>query len=81
VVVWQAAEFALAATQGLAQVIEPESGRRQWLWWRPALRERWLAEQQSRRAALNALFRSRRLAPLFIEGDFDADAVTRHFLG
>jgi hypothetical protein len=81
VVVWQAAEFAPAAAQGLAQVVEPESGRRQWLWWRPALRERWLAAQQSRRAALSALFRSRRLSPLFIEGDFDADAVTRHFLG
>jgi Mg-chelatase subunit ChlD len=81
VVVWQAAEFALTAAQGLAQVVEPETGRRQWLWWRPALRERWLAAQQSRRVALNALFRARRLSPLFIEGGFDADAVTRHFLG
>jgi hypothetical protein len=81
VVVWQAAEFALAASRGLAQVVEPESGQRHWLWWRPALRERWLAAQQSRRAALNALFRARRLSPLFIEGEFDADAVTRHFLG
>jgi hypothetical protein len=25
-------------------------------------------------------FRGRRLAPLVIEGAFDADAVTRHFL-
>lgn len=80
VVLWQAAEFALGAPRGLAQVEEPESGHRQWLWWRPALRERWQAARAERRAALQSLFRRRRLAPLFIEGPFDADAVTRHFL-
>jgi hypothetical protein len=26
------------------------------------------------------VFRAQRLAPLFMEGAFDADAVTRHFL-
>ncbi len=80
VVLWQPVEFALSAGHGLAQVQEPESGERRWLWWRPALRERWLAEHAARRAALLQLFRAQRLAPLFIEGAFDADAVTRHFL-
>jgi uncharacterized protein (DUF58 family) len=80
VVLWQPAEFALGAVHALAQVQEPESGERRWLWWRPALRERWLAAQADRRAALLQLFRKRRLAALFIEGAFDADAVTRHFL-
>ena len=46
----------------------------------PALRERWQAAHDARREALLSLFRRRRLAPLFIEGAFDADAVTRHFL-
>ena len=32
------------------------------------------------RDALLAAFRRRRLDPLFVEGAFDADAVTRHFL-
>jgi hypothetical protein len=80
VVLWQPVEFGLSADHALAQVQEPESGERRWLWWRPALRARWLAAFAARRAALLELFRARRLAPLFIEGAFDADAVTRHFL-
>jgi uncharacterized protein (DUF58 family) len=80
VVLWQPVEFALSATHALAQVQEPESGERRWLWWRPALRERWLALHASRHAALLRLFRAQRLAPLWIQGAFDADAVTRHFL-
>ena len=80
VVLWQPAEFGLAAQQGLVQMREPESGARRTLWWRPRLRERWRAAQEERRAALQQVFRARRLAALFIEGPFDADAVTRHFL-
>ena len=80
VVLWQPVEFALSAGHALAQAHEPESGERRFLWWRPALRERWQAAYADRRAALLQIFRARRLAPLFIEGAFDADAVTRHFL-
>lgn len=80
VVLWQPAEFGPAAARGIAQVQDPESGERRWLWWRPALRERWQAAHDARRAELLALFRRHRLAPLFVEGAFDADAVTRHFL-
>jgi hypothetical protein len=80
VVLWQPQEFDLGAPRGLADMAEPESGQRRWLWWRPALRERWQAAARERRAALVKLFRAQRLSPLFIEGAFDADAVTRHFL-
>jgi uncharacterized protein (DUF58 family) len=80
VVVWQPAEFELSAARGLAQVREPESGARQWLWWRPALRERWQRARQARRDALLSVFRAYRVAPIFIGDTFDADAVTRHFL-
>lgn len=80
VVLWQPVEFALSAAHALAQVQEPESGERRWLWWRPALRERWLAQHEARRAALLQVFRAQRLSPLWIAGAFDADAVTRHFL-
>jgi Mg-chelatase subunit ChlD len=79
VVVWQAAEFALGVRHGLAEAADPESGARRWLWWRPTLRERWLAAAAARRAALNERFAAHRLAPLYIEGAFDADVVTRHF--
>lgn len=79
VVLRDRAEFALAAPYGLAPVVEPESGRSAWLWWRPALRERWAAAAAAHQAALDAVFRRHRVAPLVIEGRFDADAVTRHF--
>jgi uncharacterized protein (DUF58 family) len=79
VVLWQPAEFALGARHGLAEAVDPEGGARRWLWWRPALRERWRAAAAARRTALNERFAAHRLAPLYVEGAFDADAVTRHF--
>jgi len=79
VVLWDPLEFTLTASRGLVQVVDPESGQRRLVWWRAALREKWLAGQQQRRDALLQLFRAHRLKPLFIEGAFDADAVTRHF--
>ncbi|CAN5698264.1 DUF58 domain-containing protein [soil metagenome] len=79
VVLWDPLEFTLSAQRGLASVVDPESGQRRMVWWRPALRQQWLAARQARREALLGLFRAKRLKPLFIEGAFDADAVTRHF--
>lgn len=79
VVLWQPGEFDLGAGAGFAQLREPETGARQWLWWRPALRQRWAAQREARRAALLAHLRARRLQPLLIDGPYDADAVTRHF--
>lgn len=79
VVLWDRLEFGLGPARGLAHVVDPETGQRRLVWWRPALRQRWLAVQRARREALVQLFRSRRLGPLFVEGGFDADAVTRYF--
>ncbi|MEJ8850597.1 DUF58 domain-containing protein [Variovorax rhizosphaerae] len=79
VVLWDPIEFSLTAQRGLANVVDPESGRRRLVWWRPALRDKWLAALAERREALLHVFQANRLKPLFIEGAFDADAVTRHF--
>jgi hypothetical protein len=79
VVYWDPQEFSLSAPRGLAHVQDPETGAHRLVWWRPALRERWQAAQRERRDALLQLFRTQRLRPLFVEGAFDADAVTRHF--
>jgi Mg-chelatase subunit ChlD len=79
VILWDRQEFALSAGRGLARVVDPETGHRRLIWWRPALRQRWLAQQQAHREALLAVFQARRLAPLFLEDGFDADAVTRYF--
>ncbi len=79
VVVWDPAEFTLTAPRGLAWGIDPESGERRLVWWRPALREKWAARFAERRHDLLAAFRAMRVKPLFVEQGFDADAVTRHF--
>ena len=79
VVVWDPAEFTLSAPRGLACGIDPESGERRLIWWRPALREKWAAALAARRHDLQTLFRAMRVKPIFIEQGFDADAVTRHF--
>ncbi|MDM0111839.1 MxaS protein [Variovorax sp. J22R133] len=79
VVLWDPVEFSLTAQRGLAHVVDPETGARKLVWWRPALRDKWLAALQQRRDAILQIFRANRLKPLFIEGAFDADAVTRHF--
>ncbi|RZL93458.1 MAG: hypothetical protein EOP82_07770 [Variovorax sp.] len=79
VVVWDPLEFTLTAPHGLAHVMDPETGVVKVVWWRPAVRDKWLAAQRQRRDALLQIFRANRLKPLFIEGGFDADAVTRHF--
>jgi len=78
-VLWDPLEFTLSVKRGLVQVMDPESGHQRLVWWRPALRARWEAAHAQRRDALLQLFRSRRLRPLFIEGGYDAEAVTRHF--
>jgi hypothetical protein len=80
VLLWQDSEFELAAARGLVQGVDPESGQQRWLWWRPALRERWRAARDERRAALGHRFAAQRLFPIVIGGAFDADAVTRYFL-
>ncbi len=79
VVLWDPLEFTVGAARGLLHTLDPESGRRRLVWWRPALRERWQRAHEARREALKQIFAARRLRPLFVEGGFDADAVTRHF--
>jgi len=79
VVLWDPLEFGLSTRRGLVRVVDPERGGERLLWWRPALRDKWQAAQAARRAALAQVFDRHRLRALFIEGGFDADAVTRHF--
>jgi hypothetical protein len=79
VVVWDPLEFGLTAHHGLVHAVDAESGRRRLVWWRPAVRDKWRRQHEARRAELLAIFRAQRLKPLFVEGPFRADDVTRHF--
>ena len=64
---------------GWRRCATPKAGRRRLVWWRPALREKWAAHHRECREALLRVFRAHRLRPLFVEGAFSAEAVTRHF--
>ena len=79
VVLWDTQEFALSAPRGWLQVADPETGAQRLVWWRPALRARWQASLTQRRQQLMQIFSAQALKPLFVQGAFDADAVTRHF--
>ncbi len=79
VVLWDEQEFDLGPRRGLAQLADPETGQRRLVWWRPALRERWLGRLAARREQLVETFGAYGRRALFVEGGFDADAVTRHF--
>lgn len=81
VVMWDPLEAGPGARRGLATLHDAESGAERLVWWRPALRERWAAQGEARRAALAQVFERHHLKPMFIEAGFDADAVTRHFFG
>jgi hypothetical protein len=84
VVLWDTQEWqptpATRAGRALLPLRDAETGREHMVWWRPALAERWAEAGLARRAALTALFQSHRRRPLFMQGAFDADAVTRHFM-
>ncbi len=82
VLLWDRAEFEPPASPGigrLASLVDAETGQRRLLWLRGSLRERWKRQLQTRREALEALFRRQRLRPLVMLDGFDADAVTAHF--
>ena len=64
---------------GLAWLVDAESGRRRPVWMRPSLRERWARARADRDAALDDCFSRHRVAPLRIVDAFDATAVSAYF--
>ncbi len=77
-VVWDPAEVEPPARDGLALLRDAESGRRRTVWLRPTLRTRWKDAVAARRAALDHLFGLHGLRPFYLQGSFDAQALTEH---
>lgn len=77
-VVWDAAEVEPPAGDGLATLRDAETGRSRTLWLRPVLRGRWREAVSERRSALDRLFGARGLRPFYLQGTFDAQALTNH---
>jgi hypothetical protein len=79
VVVWDPAEVEPPDSNAVAALLDAESGARRTLWVRPKLRQDWRRAVAQRRAEINAFFTSRSIRPFYVEGSFDADALSRYF--
>jgi uncharacterized protein (DUF58 family) len=78
-VVWDPTELHPPEQTGLLSVWDMESHSRRTLWMRPKMRERWVEAVAQRRTELTALLGRRNIRPFFMEGEFDAEAMSRYF--
>ena len=81
IVVWDGAEAERLPGFGLIDLADPETGQRRTVLMRAGLRKRWIEAFVRRRTVLRECFTAHRTRPFFVDGDFDADALTRYFLG
>lgn len=81
-VVWGKGESTASIPErGLIDVGDSESAARRFFWLRPRVVERIRTALRERRTELRAAFGQHGLEPVFIDGTFDPDRLTRHFLG
>lgn len=81
IVVWDGAEAGRLPSFGLIDLADPETGKRRTVLMRAGLRKRWIEAMARRRTTLCECFTAHRTRPFFVDDDFDADAMTRYFLG
>ena len=79
IVVWDRAETNPPTENALASLSDMESRARRTLWLRPKLRAEWRRSVERRRAEIDEFFHARTLRPFYMEGAFDADALSRYF--
>ena len=81
IVVWDDAEARRLPKFGLIDLADPETGKQRTVLMRASLRRRWIEAIARRRTLLCECFTAHRTRPFFVDGDFDADALSRYFLG
>lgn len=79
VVLWDSGEYENLPAWGLAQLQDPETGRRRRLFLRAGFREKLRQRYAARREELTRIFGRHGREPFFIVDRFDADAMTRYF--
>lgn len=79
-VVWDPAETEPPDARALLALHDAETGARRSLWMRASLRTRWRDAVAQRRAELTTLFAALGMPPFWLQGRFDAEAMTRYFL-
>lgn len=80
VVVWSGLEIEPPPRSGLVSLAGLETGELRQLWIDEALRSDWRAAVALRRAALDAIFRGRGAAPLYVIDHFDPERFSRYFM-
>jgi uncharacterized protein (DUF58 family) len=79
-VVWDQAEIEPPAHGSLLSVDDAETGARRTLWLRGKTRQDWRDAVVRRRSEINALFDKRGLRPFYVQGAFNAEALSQYFL-
>jgi hypothetical protein len=79
VVVWDPAEIEPPTRDSLASLRDAESGAQRTLWLRPRLRQEWRQGVARRRAEIDTFFAAHSIRPFYMEGAFNADAISRYF--
>jgi hypothetical protein len=79
VIVWDPAETEPPTHNALASLRDAESGARRTLWLRPRLRQEWRQAVARRRADIDSFFAAHSIRPFYVEGAFNADALSRYF--
>jgi hypothetical protein len=79
IVVWDPAETNPPTRNALASLRDAESGARRTLWIRHRLRQDWRRAVLQRRAEIDDFFATHAIRPFYMEGGFDADALSRYF--
>ncbi|PPC86978.1 MAG: hypothetical protein CTY37_04575, partial [Methylotenera sp.] len=79
VVLWDADEYKNLPEFGITAVTDPETGAKRTLFLRKDYRDKIIASFGARREAIYKLFMQFDMPPFYVEGDFDADALTEYF--
>ena len=79
IVLWDADEYSQLPEFGITSVTDPESGAKRTLFLRKAYRDKIIASFEARRTAIYQLFMQFDMPPFYVEGNYDADALTEYF--
>jgi hypothetical protein len=79
IIIWDSAETEPPTQNALASLSDMESGARRTLWLRPKLRDEWHQGVARRRSEIDGYFNAHTIRPFYMEGRFDADALSRYF--
>ena len=79
VVLWDSSEYKKLPEFGITSVTDYETGEKRTLFLRNEMRAHIIDSFEARRTAIQESFMKYDMPPFFVEGEFDADALTEYF--